>query len=217
MHPITLGIRREVEKNRANDRPRNFYEYGSFQSRQVTLSIWGCNSRHQDEEYKLLVSAYDIMTDWTVDLPPRNITLGENRSTELYSGICPEPPKEKAYDQLAPSGTVVVHARLVNEGGKVVARYSDWPQPFKFLDLPDPGFKIERISGGVDSEMRLSVSVTKPVKGVWISVVGDDEGVEFEDNSLDLFPGDVQTIVAKGLEGKTLTAAWLGKEKADEI
>lgn len=215
MRPITLGIRREIEKNRANDRPRNFYEYGSFQSRQVTLSIWGCNSRHQDEEYKLLVSAYDIMTDWTTELPPNKIVLGENRSTELYSGTCPEPPKENAYDLLAPSGTVVVHARLVDGDGNVVARYSDWPQPFKFLDFPDPGLKVERVSDRDVSEVRLSVA--KPVKGVWISVQGDDEGVEFEDNSFDLYPGDVQTAIVKGLEGKTLTAAWLGKEMADRI
>lgn len=217
MRPITLGIRREIAKNRPNDRPRNFYEYGSFQSREVNLSIWGCNSRHDgDEQYTLQVSAYCLATGWSTSLPEKTITLGPNRSTELFSGPCPEPPQDKAYDQLAPSGTVVIQARLVETKakGKVVARFSDWPQPYKLLDLPDPGLRLQRDGDG----NRVTVTVTKPAKGVWLSVKGDDDkGVEFSDNSLDLFPGDTQTVIAKGIQGKELTAAWLGSEKAQEL
>jgi beta-mannosidase len=210
MRPINLGMRREIAKNRPNDRPRNFYEYGSFQSREVTLSIWACSSHHQDEEYTLKVSAYDIATGWRVDLEDLKVTLGENRSTELWSGSCPEPPTEGAYDKLAPSGTVVVQARLTRDG-KVVARYSDWPQPYKLLDLPNPGLSI------TSSQSEVRIKVDKPAKGVWLSVEGDDEGVEFGDNSLDLFPGDEQVVSAKGLDGRVVTAAWLGQERAVKL
>lgn len=208
---MTLGMRREIAKNRPTDRPRNFYEYGSFQSREVTLSIWACNARHQEAEYTLQISAYDLATDWRAELPSKSVRLGENRSTELFSGDCPQPPRDKAYDQLAPSGTVVVQARLVDGCGAVVARFSDWPQPYKLLDLPDPGLDLKV---GKESEGHVEISVKKPAKGVWLSVMGDDEGVEFDDNSLDLFPGDVQMVKARGIEGKTLTAAWLGSERA---
>lgn len=210
MAPVTLGIRREVTKNRPNDRPRGFYEYGSFQSRQVTLTIWACNSKHVDITYTLKVSAYDIATDWHWSLPDKQVTLGENRSTELYSGPCPEPPLDEAFDKVAPSGTVVVHAILFDQG-VVVARYSDWPQPYKLLDLPDPKLSVEMRDG----ELRLSVG--RPVKGVWLSVEGNDEGVEFEDNSLDLFPGDERIIKAKGLEGRVITAATLWNPKAIKV
>jgi beta-mannosidase len=210
MAPVTLGIRREVTKNRPNDRPRNFYEYGSFQSRQVRLAIWACNSKHTEVTYTLKVSAYDIATDWRFDLPDKEVSLGENRSTEIYSGSCPEPPPDNAFDKVAPSGTVVIHAILLNQG-VVVARYSDWPQPYKLLDLPDPKLSMEMREG----ELRLSVE--KPVKGVWLSVEGDDEGVEFEDNSLDLFPEDERMIKAKGLEGRVVTAASLWNPKAIKV
>lgn len=210
MAPITLGIRREVTKNRPNDRPRNFYEYGSFQSREVTLSIWGCNSKHTESSYTLKISAYDIASDWRLDLPEQEVTLGENRSTELWSGICSEPPLDRAFDKTAPSGTVVTHAILISKG-KVVARYTDWPQPYKLLNLPDPKLKVEVRDG------KVTMNVEKPVKGVWLSVEGNDEGIEFGDNSLDLFPGDEVVVEAKGLAGRMVTAASLWSPKATRV
>jgi len=212
MRPITLGIRRQVEKNRPNDRPRNFYEYGSFQSRKVKLSIWGCNSKHTESECTLKISAYDIATDWRIDLPPQGVILGENRSTELWSGPCPEPPLDKAFDKVVPSGTVVVHTTLM-ANGVVIARYTDWPQPYKLLDLPDPKIKVEvEVGNGV---MRLNVE--KPLKGVWLSVEGDGEGVEFGDNSLDLFPGDEFVVQTKGIEGRVLTVSSLWNPRAIKV
>ena len=209
MRPVTLGIRREVSKNRPNDRPRNFYEYGSFQSRQVTLSIWASNSK-EESTYTLKVSAYDIATDWRFDLPEQEVTPGENRSTELWSGICPEPPIDQAFDKTAPSGTVVIHAVLISKG-EVIARYTDWPQPYKLLDLPNPKLRVEVKNG----EIRLNVE--KPVKGVWLSVEGDDKGIEFSDNSLDLFPGDEVVVKAKGLKGRVVTVASLWNPKATRV
>jgi beta-mannosidase len=161
--------------------------------------------------YTLKISAYDIATDWRMDLPDQQITLGENRSTELWSGKCPEPPLDQAYDQVAPSGTVVIHAKLVGEDDEIVARFSDWPQPYKLLDLPDPGLQLDIGEG------EIRVSVEKPVKGVWLSVEGDDEGVEFGDNSLDLFPGDTQVVGVKSVDGRVVTAAWLGEERARQV
>jgi beta-mannosidase len=209
MRPVTLGIRREVAKNRPNDRPRNFYEYGSFQSRQVILSIWASNSKHESS-YTLKVSAYDISTDWRLDLPEQEVILGENRSTELWSGVCPEPPLDQALDKTAPSGTVVIHAMLLSKG-EVIARYTNWPQPYKLLDLPDPKLKVAVRDG------EISLNVEKPVKGVWLSVEGDDEGIEFGDNSLDLFPGDEIVVKAKGLEGRVVTVASLWNPKATRV
>ena len=66
-----------------------------------------------------------------------------------------------------------------------------------------------------NGEIRLNVK--KPVKGVWLSVEGDDEGIEFGDNSLDLFPGDEIFVKAKGLEGRVVTVASLWKPKATRV
>lgn len=172
------------------------------------------------------VSAIDLNSDWRIDLPEKEVTLSENSNTEVWSGACPEPPKEKATDPSAPSGTVVVHARLVDRGGSVLARFSDWPQPYKFLDLPDPGLKVD-VKGD-----EVVISAKKPVKGVWLDVDGDDEGVDWADNSvsdpnyiltlpdakqLDLFPGDEQRIVVRGLKERAIVMAYLGNEKAKAV
>ncbi len=126
----------------------------------------------------LQVSAVDLNSDWRIDMPENEVVLSENASSELWSGPCLQPSKEKASDQAAPSGTVVLLAKLVDQQGRVLARFSDWPQPYKLLDLPDPGIKVEVGDGEV------VVSAAKPAKGVWLSVEGDDEGVEFDDNSV---------------------------------
>jgi beta-mannosidase len=78
--------------------------------------------------------------------------------------------------------------------GEVIARYTDWPQPYKLLDLPDPKLKVEVTDG------KVMLNVEKPAKGVRVSVQGDDEGIELSDNSLDLFPEDEVVVKAKGLD-----------------
>jgi beta-mannosidase len=90
----------------------------------------------------------------------------------------------------------------------VIARYTDWPQPYKLLGFHDPKLKVEVRVG------KVMLNAEKPVKGVWISVKGDDVGIEFGDNSLDLFSEDEVVVEAKGLEGRVVTVASLWNPKA---
>ena len=226
--PISLGARRTVTKNREHDRPRAFYEYGAFQSRDVHFEAYASNAGPQLNA-KCHISAVDLSSDWREDRV-LNVSLGENRSTELWAGPCPAPPKDKAADKAAPSGTVVLQLRL-EVGGRVVARYSDWPQPYRTLEVPDPGVRLVLAGDTVE------VSAMKPAKGVWLSVEGDDDGVVWSDNSvghlcsshlvqerwrvkgarwfaqLDVFPGDTQAVTVSGLRGRTITVARLGHER----
>lgn len=64
---------------------------------------------------------------------------------------------------------------------------------------------------------RVRISVQKPVKGLVLSVEELDGGggeVKWSDNALDVVPQDEQVIVARGLAGRKVRAAWFGKEKA---
>jgi beta-mannosidase len=61
---------------------------------------------------------------------------------------------------------------------------------------------------------KVMLNVEKPAKGVRVSVQGDDEGIEFSDNSLDIFPGDEVVVKAKELEGRVVTVASLRNPKA---
>lgn len=110
------------------------------------------------------------------------------------------------------SYSVVVAARLVDlQSGEVLARYADWPQPFRHVDIPDPGLRID-----VEGE-EVSIEVERPVKGLLLSVDGEGEEVKWSDNALDVIPGDGQVVLAKGLSGRAIKIAYLGKEKASKL
>lgn len=66
----------------------------------------------------------------------------------------------------------------------------------------------------------MRISVQKPVKGLVLSVEeldGDEGEVKWSDNALDVVPHDEQVVVARGLSGRRVRAAWLGKEKASVV
>ena len=95
---------------------------------------------------------------------------------------------------------MVCGARLLTRG-EVVARATAWPEPFKYLALPDPAITIERTG---DETLRLHAA--RPAKGIVLSA-GDS--VAWSDNMIDLLPGDEQTIVARGLGDGEVRACWL--------
>ena len=176
LQTIGLGILRLVEKNREHDRPRQYYEYGAFQSANARAEVW-CSNGAQEQTVQFQLQAIDVVTGWSQNIVSRQVVLGENRSTEIWSGEIPGPDKEDAFDSFAPTGTIVLHASVTRQNGEVTM-YDDWPQPYKFLDLPDPGIKIDV------HEDKVVLRCEKPAKGVWLDVDGADEGVVWGDNSV---------------------------------
>lgn len=132
MKPIAVAILRTVKKSIPNDTPRQFYEFGAFQTSEVTIAIWATNSTDRNREVTLVVSAYDQHSGWTSESRHHHV-LHANRSTELMDDSCPEPVDDVS-DVIAPSSTVVIQAKLVDrDSGEVLARYSDFPQPYKLF------------------------------------------------------------------------------------
>lgn len=207
LRPISVGILRSVTKNRETDRPKQFYEFGAFQTKEANISIWSANSTLISQKLRLILSFHDLASSW-METRSSTVTLLPNQSTELLVVHVPTPAADPAS-----GASVVASAKLVDDAGIVVARYADWPQPFKHLNhLGNTGLRVE-VSGE-----RIRVSAKKPVKGVVLSVAGDaGEDVKWSDNALDIVPGDDQTIVAKGLGGRGVVAAWLGNERAMSV
>lgn len=139
-----------------------------------------------------------------------------NQAIELLSIPCQGPPQD---DIVPPSGdpiwtstySVVASACLIGSDREVLARFADWPQPYRYLAIPDPALSI-----AVDGEA-ITLSVQRPVKGLFLTVVEVGEEVKWSDNALDVVPGDPQTIIAKGLGDRALQVAYLGKEQATVI
>lgn len=121
---------------------------------------------------------------------------GERRAAEQQSvTLVPNQTTELGALRLDAGAEAVIGARLIVDGA-VVARAVSWPEPFKYLTLPDPEIAVTRL----DDE-RLQITAKRPAKGVWLEA-GDD--VRWSDNMLDLLPDDEQIVVARGLGTATL-------------
>lgn len=104
---------------------------------------------------------------------------------------------------------IVVQARLLESDGTVLARYSNWPEPWKYLTFPDPKLVLK-----VDGD-RVTLSCEKPIKGVILDLEDrSGEEVKWSDQAIDMFPGDVQVVEAKGLKGRKIKARYIGDGSA---
>lgn len=102
---------------------------------------------------------------------------------------------------LSREGDLVVGGRMLVDG-QVRARASLWPEPLKYLHLPDPGIELE--PSGDD---RIVVRAALPAKGV---VLSTEDRVVWSDNALDLLPGDEQHITLGGSPPGEVSVCWLG-------
>lgn len=171
---------------------------------------------------KLELYFVDVCSKWShkeihvVQLPP-------NQATELLSIPCAGPPKKGSssptlYSEWTTTFSVVVGARLLDcESGDVLARFADWPQPYRLIDLVDPGLKVSTHSDQGEENSVLYLEVKVPAKCVVLSVTGEGEDPKWSDNALDLMPGDKQFVTVHGLKGRSIQVSYLGKEKASDI
>lgn len=89
----------------------------------TVLEIWGTNSTLLAKKATLEVTSFDLESDWT-DKWSKEVELSLNSSTELFKGNLPgQPTREK--DSEVPK-VIIVSARLLDEGGAVLGRYSNW-------------------------------------------------------------------------------------------
>lgn len=136
------------------------------------------------------------------------IILAPNSSTEIKTLNVPGQPTRTSLGQTPKP--IVVQTRLFDtETNEVLARYSNWPEPWKYLIFPeDVGLTIQ-VKG---EEVRLSCK--KPIKGVVLDTKNAEGEVKWSDQGIDLFPGDEQVIFAKGLEGREVVARYMGDGSA---
>ncbi|KAJ7196944.1 glycoside hydrolase [Mycena pura] len=224
---ISVGVMRIVRKDRDNDRPPQFYEYGNFQSYGASLEIWGANAGLTARRAELEINCVDLKTAWT-HKETHAVTLLPNQATELLALPCPGPPRGAAAPsptgdaQFTTTHAVVVGACLRDPtSGAMLARCADWPQPLRVLEpalLRAPGLELTldaraRAGDGVE----VTVRAARPVKGLVLSAVGDGADVRWSDNGLDIMPGDSQVVFARGLDGRQIGVAFLGKEKSHTL
>jgi beta-mannosidase len=132
-----------------------------------------------------------------------NLDLSNSEQGNLEQGNLEQGNLEQGNLEQGSSGQedLVVNARLL-EGDQVLARSSSWPQPLKHLRLEPEALQVKRLTG--DS---LELRVSAPLKGLWLEA---EVPLSWDDNGLDLFPGDPRVIHAPGAGEQRLTLSFLG-------
>ena len=82
-----------------------------------------------------------------------------------------------------------VVASYLFQNGKQIARYVNWPEPLKYMHLQKPKHLTAQLSSDGKS---IAVKAEVPVKGV--AVECEDDRVTFDDNLVDIVPGEVVHI-----------------------
>lgn len=123
----------------------------------------------------------------TVDDVTTGVTLAANATTELVP-----PPSWSA----EPDRPLVASLVLADTAGGTVARAHAWPEPYRWHRFPDPGLQI-----ATDADGCVTVQAERPAKGVWLELP-EVPGARFEDNFLDLLPGEARRLRVSGIAGK---------------
>ncbi|PMD48156.1 glycoside hydrolase family 2 protein [Hyaloscypha variabilis F] len=183
--PLVVGVARvDVETSR-DDEFTHVHIH-----KEKRLQVWASNFGVDEVSTKLFIQGIDVPSGKTTWERRLHVLVLPNQSTELFDERL-EFPAEKT----------IFLARLIKED-KVIARFAEWPQPLRHLDLPKPSVNV-RVEGD-----HIHVSSLLPAKGVVFDV--EDDEVIFDDNCTDVIPGDDQVVLARGLKGRSVTLMHLG-------
>ncbi|EHA54255.1 beta-mannosidase [Pyricularia oryzae 70-15] len=196
MAPLSVGMTRTEHKKAADK-----YTRVNVKTK-VLIEAWGSNLRLDDLTVDVLLKAWDVETGEETfnETVEKGFALPANQSTEILSR---EVPVRKAGDE----GRTVCATYLVDpKDGRQLARYVNWPEPLKYLHFTKPEKLVaELVEGG----KFVDVSAEYPVKGV--AVECEDDDVVFEDNLVDIVPGEVVRIGVRGAKEDTvITTRYLG-------
>lgn len=209
--PLAVGVERSVS-SRWIDENKLEESKGppSFQ-------LWAHNTAPVaiDNTATLKLQAYDLATAAWMPLSendgnPRPVELAAGHTTELGELA---PPPEWTADTL-----VVLEASLVDTAtNTVLARYVDWPEPYRYLVWPADtklAIDVAHEKHG-DWEARVTISSNHALKGVWLEPKYDGTEAEdsrepvWEDNMVDLLPGQPITVGVNGLTGRGVKGRFL--------
>lgn len=162
------------------------------------LDVWAVNGSLEELDATLKIKFFDISTGNQVgDTQKKNVVLARNRTTELGS-----------FD-IVDAHKVVVVAYLEDSATSAqLARWVSWPEPLRLVQMA-PGLKVT-VEPAASGD-KVAISANGPVKGVVLSVPISEPGndAEFDDNFVDLVPGEVVEVGVQHLQGRSVEARFL--------
>ncbi|KAK6722074.1 Beta-mannosidase B [Fusarium graminearum] len=200
MAPVTIGMTRREHKH-----PKDKYTRVDVETK-TQVEIWGSNLNLKDVTVDCVVKAWNVETgeETHSQTVSSELVLQSNRSTEIK--ILDVPVKKPHADLEAKT---VVGAYLYQDG-KQIARYVNWPEPLKYLHFQKPKELKVKINEETNT---VEISAEVPMKGLALECEDDD--VRFDDNLVDIVPGEVVKIGIKGAKKDTvLKTQYLGMQYA---
>ena len=152
------------------------------------ILIWAVNDTEAPMQCTLEVHLFGL--DGTLHGQiTQSVTLPIRQSTELG-----------AFFEQLPDNCVVA-ARLIT-AGRVVARAAHWPEPPKKGVYYDP---VLVASFGNEHGITVALSVQRPARAVVLTI---PNATAWDDNMLDLMPGDLQVVTVQGGDSSGFEARW---------
>lgn len=175
------------------------YIVTSYFPEKAALELWAVNGHLEELEAVLELRAFDIESGKEVALPSKekntNVTLKPNRTTEITKLDIPQP-----------DSTVVAAYLKDRKTGEQLARWVSWPEPLKLVNFAED-LKVE---SRVEGDNVVVLKSNAPVTGVVVSVpLEEGNDAVFDDNFLDLVPGEEVRIGVKGLNGRSIKTRFL--------
>lgn len=183
LRPVIVGVQREHNDwSVIHARPAKTSSY----------KLWVASSLLEEATVDLELRFVSIRSGEDIQEPVtrRGCAVKANGTTVVFSGSIDNTATEPH----------VLHARII-QGGKVISRDVDWPQPLKYLDLSNRGVEITK------SDNAYTVTAARPTKAL---VIEEKDGTTLSDNWVDVVPGDGQTIQVSGHTVNNLRSVHLG-------
>jgi beta-mannosidase len=181
--PVTVAAKCVVHEN-----PRDPYTRVGI-DRESRVYVWASNLRLTPLHSKLQIKAFDVTNGEQIYQRTEDaVVLQENRSTELTDFLLPTTTKIGE-----DTNRVVVAVYMLDLTGTQIARFVLWPEILKYVKVQKPKHLKVEFTGDC-----VSASAEVPVKGLTF----EEDGAVFEDNLIDLVPGETVSVKVKGLDGQ---------------
>ncbi|KAL8848947.1 MAG: hypothetical protein Q9221_006041 [Calogaya cf. arnoldii] len=188
---ITINTKRIVEEIPADRYTRAHIK------RVHKVQIFATNLSLNNHQYSLRFQGWDISTGRQLftEQNPESETLNPNQSTELCV-------RELGNSETA--ARMVFAAYMINpNNGQTIARSINWPEPLKYIHFPAPkNLRVDIIRAKEkDTDIAIEIQCDVPVKGFVLEISDAEKyDIVFEDNCIDLVPGEVVRIGVRGFE-----------------
>lgn len=117
LRPFTVGMTRKENKTFSDELSAADFRI------ETILQVWGTNSTLTEKKARLEITLFELHSDWTHQLA-KDIVLRANSSTELFSGPLPGQLVRTKLSQVP--RVIIASARLLDESGVILGRYSNW-------------------------------------------------------------------------------------------